>query len=350
VAFHLVANGGSGGAKLFRAAMMASGSVTGLEITKLGGSPSEQEQYEAMLKAANCSNASDGLECLRTAPINAIYEHENSTGAWEPVIDGDFIRREPALEMDDGNIARVPIMVGHNADEGLFVVNTLAGLLGFVPDNETQLREVIAQIQPTLDNSTIDRLLEAYPAHSPMPPYSLSIDYPWCPALRAVNLACGAEYRRLAAIFGDWFVDAGRRNMAEHWVKLGLPAYSYRFAANPTSLPIQVWIGLGPGFSIHGADLAYDFRLPGGFTTPIDFYPPVKNISSHEELSKVMADKFISFVHSLDPNAFSGELETNTNLRVPSDNVTDCRYFRRRCTEVEAIRRFLHKLRVQRIG
>ena len=288
---------------------MASGSVTGLEITKLGGSPSEEEQYEAMLKAVNCSNASDGLECLRAAPIDSIYQHENFT-TWEPVIDGDFIRREPALEMDDGNIARVPVMVGHNADEGLFVVNTLAGLLGFVPDSEKQLREVITQVQPTLGNATIDNLLQAYPEGSSMPPYSLSIDYPWCPALRAVNLTCGSEYRRLAAIFGDWFVDAGRRNMAEHWVKLGLPAYSYRFAADPTALPIQVWIGLGPGFSIHGADLAYDFRLPGGFTTPIDFYPPVKNTTTHEDLSTIMVNKFISFVHSLDPNVFSGELES----------------------------------------
>lgn len=219
---------------------MASGSVTGREITKLAGSPSEQQQYEAMLKAANCSGASDGLECLRTAPLDAIYQHENSTGSWEPVIDGDFIRRGTALEMKDGNIARLSIMVGNNADEGLFVVNTVAGLLGSVPDNENQLRAVIAQLQPGLENATVDRLLEAYPEHSPMPPYSLSSDYPWCAALTAVNLTCSAEYRRLAAILGDWFVDAGRRNMAEHWVKLGLPAYSYRFAADPISIPIQV--------------------------------------------------------------------------------------------------------------
>lgn len=311
---------------------MASGFVTGIANPKPADSTTNQKQYQAMLKAANCSSASDGLECLRTAPLEALYNHENATGSWQPVIDGDFIRQEPVLELGAGNVARVPIILGNNADEGLFVVNTIVGLDGSVPNDVDQLRTLISQVT-ALDNSTIDALLHAYPPGSPMPPYSLSTDFPWCAALAKVNLTCGAEYRRTAAILGDWFVDAGRRYMAEHWVKLGLSTWSYRFSANPTSLPIQVWTGLGPGFAIHGADLAYDFRLPGGFTTYIDFYPPVKNVTGHEELSKVMVSKFVSFAHSLDPNLVGREWRTML-LRL---YIADIRSGRSRCSKLGAV-------------
>lgn len=292
---------------------MASGFITGTANPKPGDSTSAEQQYEAILNATNCLSASDGLECLREAPLETIYKSEDAAGSWQPVIDGDFIQREPFLEMVDGNIARIPIMLGNNADEGLFVVNTIADSLGSIPDNVDELKAALTTLLPAVDNSTVDLLLQAYPPHSPMPPYSLSTDFAWCAALEKVNLTCGAEYRRTAAILGDWFVDAGRRDMAKHWTKLGLPAYAYRFAADPTSLPIQVWNGLGPGFSIHGADLAYDFRLPGGFTTSIDFYPPIKPVKSHERLSWVMVSKFISFVHSMDPNAFCGKLVVPTD-------------------------------------
>ena len=281
---------------------MASGFVTGIANPKPSNSQANQAQYEAMLNATNCLNATGGLECLRAVPIDAIYKTEDSVGGWQPVIDGDFIRHEPAMELDAGNVARVPIMLGNNADEGLFVVNTVAGSFGSIPDTVDQLKFLLSQLT-ALDNHTIDALLEAYPPGSPMPPYSLSESFAWCPALEAVNLTCGTEYRRTAAILGDWFVDAGRRYMSKYWTKLGLPAYSYRFSADPTSVPIQVWTGLGPGFAIHGADLAYDFRLPGGFTTFIDFYPPVKNVTGHEKLSRAMVTKFVSFAYGLDPNS-----------------------------------------------
>lgn len=293
---------------------MASGFVTGITNPKPADSTTSQQSYDGLLKAANCSTADDGLECLRSAPVDAIYKNEDAGFSWAPVIDGDFIRREPVLELDDGNVARVPIILGNNADEGLFVVNTISGLLGSVPDNVGQLKAVISQFT-ALDNSTIESLLQAYPPHSSMPPYSLSMDFPWCQALEKLNLTCGAEYRRTAAILGDWFVDAGRRYMSKYWTKLGLPVYSYRFSADPTALPIQIWEGLGPGFAIHGADLAYDFRLPGGFTTDIEFYPPVKNVSGHEHLASLMVSKFVSFAYSLDPNEHIGEFRVTRVCR-----------------------------------
>jgi carboxylesterase type B len=271
-----------------------------------------QAQYDSVVNQTGCSSAADTLQCLRTVPINDLYAAEDNLTSIGPVIDGDFIRREPVLELDAGNVHRVPIMVGANADEGLFVV-TLIGS----PNTTAEIRPLLSAILPALSNDTLDAVLAAYPQDAPAPPYSLAAEYPWCAAMEAANLTCTPEYRRTAAILGDWFADAGRRYMARKWSELGLPTYSFRFAADPTGIPIRYWTNLGPGFAEHGVDLAYGFRLPGGFTTPIDYYPPVKKVHSHEYLSRVIASKVVSFAHSLDPNSYDSKSPFLISLQFP---------------------------------
>ena len=300
--FHLVAYGGKGGRDLFRSAIL----VSGFESTPLASPSRSQPGYDAIVKATNCSSADDTLACLRTAPLDAIYSAEDTTGvSWSPVVDGDFLRTYPLVELTSGNVAGVPIILGSDSDEGIFVV-TLAGT---VPNNTAQLGGLISALLPALPNSTVQQLLTAYPDGAPAPPFSLAPSFPWCEALTAAtSLPCGVEYRREAAILGDYFSAAPRRFMASQWARLGLPAYSFRFDTDPTSIPIVNWIGLGPGFATHGSELAYEFRLPGGFTTPIDFYPPVKNVSTHLCLSKVIVSKWIAFAATGDPNAITREL------------------------------------------
>jgi hypothetical protein len=177
------------------------------------------------------------------------------------------------------------------------------------PPNTTS--DMVALLQskfPFASNATLNSILEAYPIDAPAPPYSLPIDYPWCNAMNKAHLACGTQHRRGAAILGDNFAHASRRNMAQTWAKLGLPAYTYRFDTNPTAIPIFYWIGLGPGFALHGSELAYEFGLPGGFTTSLDFYPPVKNISTHIHVSHEMNKRWIAFAYSGNPNTVHGQL------------------------------------------
>ncbi|KAF2158795.1 hypothetical protein M409DRAFT_31747, partial [Zasmidium cellare ATCC 36951] len=294
--FHLISQGGNGSRGLFRAAIMSSGTILGSCNPKF--SSSLNAEYDQITTHANCSDAVDTLQCLREAPIEAIYPFELSVPNLGPVIDGDLIKREPVLELDEGHVHRVPIIVGANTDEGLFAVNSIGG----APEDAAGLRRLLAAVLPGLQNTTVDSLLAAYPEGDQAPPYSLPPDYPFCDAMEAANLSCTPQHRRTAAILGDYFADAGRRYVAEKWSQLGLSTYSYRFAAESTSIPISYWTGLGPGFATHGADLAYDFRLPGNFTTSIHYYPPVKPVPSHEELSRLMVTKYISFVNSLDPN------------------------------------------------
>ena len=60
---------------------------------------------------------------------------------------------------------------------------------------------------------------------------------------------------------------------------------------------------MGPGFTLHGAELACELGLSAGFITPIDFYPPVLNVSSYIAVSHAIVSKWVSFAHSGDPNA-----------------------------------------------
>lgn len=297
VADQILAYGGRGGKELFRGGILASGFFT-RNNHLMAANKQLQDSYNAIVNSANCDTVVDTLECLRSAPLSAIWPAEDNGANWSPVIDGDFLRRAPADEVEGGNVARVPILLGGNSDEGLF----LASLFNLTIDNAAEL---IAQSFPAASKSTIDKLVALYPPRSPEPPYSLPVDFPWCAAMAKVHLSCGDEWRRFAAIIGDWFSGAPRRLMAQQWARLGLPTYSYRFDTNPSAVPLVNWIGLGPGFATHGAELAYEFGLPPGFTTPIDFYPPVLNVSSHIAVSHAMVSKWIAFAHSGDPNGIS---------------------------------------------
>ena len=316
VATQLVAYGGKGGRDLFRAGILVSGFSHGVDPVTVN---STQAGYNALVSRANCTGASNTLACLRSAPLSAIYPIENSLARWGHMIDGDLIRRPPAYEVADGNIARVPILLGSNSDEGLFYVNAA----NFFPNTTAELVFLMKVVFPAFSDDIITNLLDLYPLDGPAPPYSLPADYAWCAAMNAGNLACGAQYRRAAALFGDFFAHAPRRYMASHWAQLGLAAYSFRFDTAPTALPIVYWNGLGPGFAEHGAELAYEFGLPPGFTTSIRFYPPVKNISTHIQMSQEMIKRWIAFTYTGDPNSGLPQGESSCTLYNPREEDDD---------------------------
>jgi len=335
VAFQLISYGGKGGEGLFRAGILVSGFTTG-QNPKVSASQLE-DGYQSVVEHAHCAAADDTLACLRSAPLENIYPGVlgGSPTTFGTVIDGDFIQQEPARELASGHVTRVPIILGGDSDEGLFVANTL----GVFPNTTAELQSILHAGLPGLTNDTIEKLLDLYPLGAPAPPYSLPPDYAWCQAMAAAGLGCGTQYRRMASILGDYLNDAPRRYMAKGWASLGLETFSFRFDTDPTSIPIVYWNSLGtqvytlqslstiptkafafaghlltfgqpkigPGFALHGAELAYQFGLPPGFTTSIDFYPPVKPVQPHIDVSHAIVSKWVSFAHSLDPNAIHGK-------------------------------------------
>lgn len=87
----------------------------------LRGSDSYQPRYNAIVNATGCSDAVDSLQCLRSLPFNSLNAAINSSTAssWFPVVDGDFIRRYPSLQLAAGEFLKVPIIDGANSDEGI---------------------------------------------------------------------------------------------------------------------------------------------------------------------------------------------------------------------------------------
>jgi carboxylesterase type B len=311
VAQQLVAYGGRGGGELFSGAIAVSGFATGAALPK---TDEMQAGFDKLVGMANCTMAEDKLECLRGTSLYNLYPIEGSIGVeWGPVIDGDFLQRPPAWEIRDGNCVRVPLLLGSNSDEGLIKV----AASGYFPNRTNETTVLLETSFPLLQRSVIKQLLDLYPEDGKReaPPYSLSPDFAWCQAMNAVGLPCGSQYRRSAAMLGDYVSHAPRRYMAQLWSRLGLPTYSFHFKAATTGIPIQYFYGLGPGFANHGAELAYEMGLPGGISTPIQFYLPVKNVSGHIALSKEMNRRWIAFVSRKDPNELTGMYRYEFNER-----------------------------------
>ncbi|KAJ5240754.1 uncharacterized protein N7469_002345 [Penicillium citrinum] len=298
----LVAYGGHGGTELFSGAIAVSGFATGSALPE---TEKMQDGFDKLVTRANCTMAEDKIDCLRRTSLYNLYPAEGSLGGgWGPVIDGDFLRRPAAWEIHDGNCAHVPLLLGSNSDEGLIKVTAS----GYFPNKTSEITSLLETNFPRLQHSVIEQLLDLYPedGRGEAPPYSLPPDFAWCEAMYAANLPCGSQYRRAAALLGDYVSHAPRRYMAYLWSRLGLPTYSFHFKAVTTGIPIQYFYGLGPGFANHGAELAYEMGLPGGFTTPIQFYPPVKNVSGHLALSMEMNRRWIAFVARKNPNELKG--------------------------------------------
>ena len=297
-----VSYGGTGGQGLFRGAIAVSGFVFGLASYKTV--EGTQAGFDRLLANTNCTGAADAIACLRAAPLSAIYAVENlSPAPWGASIDGDFLRQQPAAEVTAGHVTRVPLILGHNADEG-FSINKFYG--DYYPNSTAELEACLHRLFPKITNRTVSDLENAYRVNGSAPPYVLPPDFDFCAALRAVNRPCGTQYRRYSGILGDFSLDAPRRYLATSWAKLGLPTYSFRFVANPTALPIHYFDILGPGFSLHAAELAYEFGLPAGFSTPINYYPEVKNVPGHIGLATEIIKKWIAFTVSGDPNDVKG--------------------------------------------
>jgi carboxylesterase type B len=112
---HLLAFGGRDD-KLFRAAIMESGSPTAL----MPLSPN-QTAFDSLTQVSGCSNATDKIECLRRLPFDTLNQAINNTGlgtVWAPVLDGDFIQEKASVQLAEGKYVHVPMISGANSDEG----------------------------------------------------------------------------------------------------------------------------------------------------------------------------------------------------------------------------------------
>ncbi|KAI0793614.1 carotenoid ester lipase [Fomes fomentarius] len=261
VALHMLTNDGNTEG-LFRAGIMSSGSLvpTG-DIIDLQGT------YNFVVDQVGCSRSSDTLACLRTVPADDLVAAANNTPEltsysglgipYMPRADGIFLK-EPIPELAcKGKLAKIPFIMGDVKDEGtLFSL----GILNVTTDDE--FADFLRQVWfPGASRADVEPILEAYPsdpaAGSPFDTGNAN--------------AITSQYKRIAAVQGDWFFQAQRRTLLKEYASKQ-PAYSYLSARG--NFPA---IG-----DVHGSDLLIAFA--GGDLT----------------------DYLVRFVNHLDPNGKTG--------------------------------------------
>lgn len=259
------------GKKLFRGAIMNSGSVVPADTVDC---PKGQAIYDQVVSAGGCKGSSDTLACLRGLPYTQFLQAGNSVPgilsyhsvalSYLPRPDGVVLPMSPDLLAASNQYASVPMIIGDQEDEG-----TLFAL--FQP-NLTSTAKVVSYLSdlffPLASKSQLEGLVNTYPtsitAGSPFRTGIFNELYP--------------GFKRLAAILGDLVFTLTRRVFLEIHTTLNpkVPVWSY-LASYDFGTPI-----LG---TFHGSDLLQVFYgiLPNYASRSIHTY-------------------YINFVHNLDPN------------------------------------------------
>lgn len=257
------------GKPLFRAGIMNSGSVVPADAVD---GTKGQEIYDTVIKAAGCDTAADSLECLRGLDYDTFLNAVNSVPglvnynsvalSYLPRPDGIFLTDSPDILAINGKVAKVPVIIGDQEDEGtvfaLFQSNiwTKQQLVSYLLDsfffdaNETIMTELV-------------NFYDDIPSYgSPFRTWYYNNWYP--------------QYMRLAAILGDLAFTLTRRETLGYLNGLGLNTWSY-LSSYYYGTPI-----LG---TFHGSDILQVFN-----SVPPDY------------ASRAFRMYYISFVNHLDPN------------------------------------------------
>jgi carboxylesterase type B len=192
----------------FRAAIMESGQTS----FYINHNNSNQDAWNTLVAGLNCSTATDQLACVRAAPaltIKSIIEHEALDFA--PVSDNVTQLEFPEAARIAGDIARVPILTGTNANEGRVFVygqnDTAAYLTSFLPG---------------VPQALIDAIIAAYPIPSPY---------------------ISNAFEQLAQIYTEFAFQCPAARVANDSSHAGIPTWRYYF--NATFANTQIVPDLG---------------------------------------------------------------------------------------------------------
>ncbi len=251
---------------LFHRAIMQSpanmGQMTFLRRPFLNN-PAGEENGAAF--ADNCVGKNRGqLTALRLVPPDLLYErlqHERRFRHFYPCIDGYVLPKSPFESFADGGQARVPLLLGSNADEGTLMY----------PLCRAPLRECIGEDHRP--SQIPDLIREKFGADAP----PLFDSYP--------GLLEGSGSAQ-AALLGDSLFGAPVHFYASRAAAVGQPVYLYLFTRRPPS-PRQT------AGAFHAAELAFVH----GRTVPL-----FEATSADAELTRVMGDYWTRFARAGDPN------------------------------------------------
>lgn len=260
------------GKPLFRAGIMNSGSLVPADPVDC---EKAQIVYDHIVEKAECSGASDTLQCLRdadyqtllwaTTDVPTFLSYSSIALQYMPRPDGVVMTQSPEFLIEQGKFAKVPIIIGDEEDEGT--------LWSLVQSNLTTTDQVADYLQTWFfHHSTFEQMQEYVGTYQTITedgsPFRTGLLNNWYP-----------QFKRLAAILGDLAFTLSRRYFLDsrHAAAPELPAWSY-MSSYFYGVPI-----LG---SVHGGDI---FHIV--FSVPYDY-------ATH-----TMHEYYLSFITDLDPNS-----------------------------------------------
>ncbi|KAM4056916.1 carboxylesterase family protein [Hirsutella rhossiliensis] len=217
-------------------------------------STASAQSWPKLVIATNCTTALSALDCVRkvsASDIKSIIEHQQLSFA--PIYDngttwkgtGRVDRRSSTPA--NPRIARVPILIGSNADEGSFVVYGV-----------TDVRGTLSQVFPPNSSLLINTLLSLYPP----------------------NTGNGTVNTQLAAILNDFLIKCPAKVVSTETAAVGIPAWRHYFDAAFANT--QIFPGAG---AYHSAEINLVFGT----------YPQAGATPYHIKLSMAMQKAWADF-------------------------------------------------------
>lgn len=280
---HLIAYGGRDQG-LFRGVMLESG---GPINPYRYNTPAEWDRYYGpIVQAANCSDASDTLACLRAVPTDALVAVFNSSvtasiPSWGMEIDGDFIQENAREALVAGRFIKVPVLHGQNHDEA-----TILAITGVNTDEDffARVRE------RTSDNATVHQIAKLYPDNPALGiPSTLEGRPP---------VSLGSQYKRISAFVTDVMWHAPRRLTSQILTRHNVSNWNYMFNVRPNGIP------LSSGAS-HFTEVSFMFHNILGVGYPQS--PFANTPQSYKEVSDLMSRYWVNFIVHGDPNGAGGK-------------------------------------------
>ncbi|KAJ7326288.1 alpha/beta-hydrolase [Mycena albidolilacea] len=230
-------------------------------------------------KQVGCDGASDVVACLRKASTGAIVSAVNnkpSTCKYEPVIDGNYIPDITTKLLAAGKFTKVPILAGHNAQDGSIFVGTPASIV-----TDADIITAILKRYPGLPTTLTDALLVTYPPASSTTPWTTQ----WERAMYAYmesELACW-----------DYYIG----NIS------GKPAFNYRWDAPDPNLVAARGAYVG---AAHTAELFYLYDGTNSGPSASVAQPVFSVFTAPQDaLARQAVAWWSSFARTLDPNTFA---------------------------------------------
>lgn len=232
---------------------------------------------------------------------------------WGPVIDEDIFTRPILDQLRQGDVVRVPYILGTNNDECSFVASQ-----GF--NTETDLHEAMVSSWG-LNRTQADTILSHYPYTDPESVVPQVATY-------QLNTTIGLQYKRANTLLTDLVHKGPVRYAAQLWLGLNSKSTSplYIYNANTTVSTGGLWYGAAHGFelpymfyNLNGTGWEGDQSSPFHGGNPFTGRP-----QSYIDLATVMSGMWASFVSTGVPyyknreslNTSSISLSNHVNLSI----------------------------------